>query len=93
VTAENGDEALGIFNTAEGFDLLLTDVVMPGELQGPTLAEALQMKDPKLSCILLSGYAANAQVPESESVFSHIRLSKPVLRKDLLKSVALALQN
>jgi CheY-like chemotaxis protein len=93
VTAENGDEALGIFKACEEFDLLLTDVMMPGKIQGPALAEELQMIEPKLPCILLSGYAVNALVPESERVYSYVRLSKPVLRKDLLKAVAQALQS
>ncbi|WP_321846760.1 response regulator [Paraburkholderia bannensis] len=39
------------------FDLVLSDIHMPGEMNGIDLAEALQARDPALPVILVTGYA------------------------------------
>tara|TARA_R110002074_G_scaffold1107_1_gene6574 strand:- start:7907 stop:9856 length:1950 start_codon:yes stop_codon:yes gene_type:complete len=92
-TATNGDEALDMFNANSGFDLLLTDVVMPGKLQGPALAKAIRLIDPGLPCIFLSGYASEATVHGNGLKPSDIRLMKPVSRVDLLSAVSKALNS
>ena len=92
-TATNGDEALDMFNANPGFDLLLTDVVMPGKLQGPALAKAIRLIDPGLPCIFLSGYASEATVHGNGLKPSDIRLMKPVSRVDLLSAVSKALNS
>ncbi|WP_237064333.1 PAS domain-containing hybrid sensor histidine kinase/response regulator [Loktanella sp. M215] len=90
-TATSGDEALNVFKTSGSFDLLLTDVVMPGELLGPALAKAARQIDPDLPCIFLSGYASEATVHGNGLRPSDIRLMKPVSRTDLLNAVAKAI--
>jgi PAS domain S-box-containing protein len=91
VTAINGDSALKIFKSDANFDLLLTDVVMPGELQGPALAKAIRAINPDLPCIFVSGYASEATVHGNGLRPSDIRLMKPVGRDDLLRAVSNAL--
>ena len=60
VTAANGVEALEIADTDdEGFDLLVTDVVMPG-MGGVPLASALIERHPGLPVLFMSGYTADA---------------------------------
>ena len=55
--AGNGIEALKIWKTnAPQFDLLLTDMVMPGGLNGGQLAERLRADRPKLKVVFMSGY-------------------------------------
>ena len=54
VTAAGGAEALTIA-TAEHFDLLLTDVVMP-KMSGPELARTLRTRFAGLPVIYMSGY-------------------------------------
>jgi CheY-like chemotaxis protein len=61
-TASSGDLALNAFKDGGKFDLLITDVVMPGRLQGPGLARAIREIQPEIPCIFLSGYAAEATV-------------------------------
>jgi two-component system, cell cycle sensor histidine kinase and response regulator CckA len=56
VEAENGEEALRLFDADRGnIDLLLTDVVMPG-LGGREVAEALRALNSDLKVLFQSGY-------------------------------------
>ena len=56
----------------EDFDLVVSDIVMPGGMNGIELAEELRHRNPGLPIVLVSGYAASASAaPE------HL----PVLRK------------
>ena len=55
--AGSGTEALGLLDLAGPFDLLLTDVVMPG-MSGPELAAAATAAHDGLRVQLMSGYAA-----------------------------------
>ena len=56
MSAANGEAALEIAARHSGiFDLLLTDVVMPG-MNGRVLAEQLSMHQPGLKVLFMSGY-------------------------------------
>lgn len=89
--ATNGDEALEIFRSEDRFDLLFTDIVMPGNLQGPALAKVIRSMSPEVPCIFMTGYASKASVRGNELRSSDIRLTKPVGRKEILNAVAKAL--
>ncbi|MEO9895573.1 MAG: response regulator, partial [Paracoccaceae bacterium] len=77
----------------EHIDLLITDVVMPGTLQGPALAKEIRSINPDLPCIFLSGYASEATVHGNGLKPSDIRLMKPVSRDDLLNAVLQAMSS
>ena len=89
--AKSGDEALRIFKANPGFDLLLTDIVMPGKLQGPALAKELRGIEPSLPVVFMSGYASEATVHGNGLRPEDVRLMKPVRRADLIAAVANAL--
>jgi signal transduction histidine kinase/CheY-like chemotaxis protein len=91
LTAKTGDEALGTFTSANRIDLLLTDVVMPGTLQGPALITAIRQIWPELPCIILSGYASDLSTGGNTIRSSDIHLVKPVSRSALLEAVATTL--
>jgi CheY-like chemotaxis protein len=56
LSAESGEEALQVATRHKGaFDLLLTDVVMPG-MNGRVLAEQLAPRQPGLKVLYMSGY-------------------------------------
>lgn len=56
--ASDGREALNIWKTnAPQIDLLLTDMIMPGGLNGRELADQLREERPGLKVILMSGYS------------------------------------
>ena len=55
--AINGREALSIFAEDPTFDLVFTDLVMPGGLSGYQLCEKLRELDPETRVLVTSGYA------------------------------------
>jgi signal transduction histidine kinase/CheY-like chemotaxis protein len=60
--AENGQDALRLFEASrEKIDLLMTDVVMP-DLSGREVAEALRAQDPGLKVLFQSGYTDDTVV-------------------------------
>lgn len=93
VTAESGDEAFRIFRDDNQFDLVATDIVMPGELQGPSLAREIRSLRPDIRFIFLSGYASEATVHGTGLRPEDIRLMKPVSRINLLNAVQSALSD
>jgi PAS domain S-box-containing protein len=60
VVASNGPEALAQLRENIPCDLLFTDVIMPGGLTGPRLAEAAHVLRPGLPVLYTSGYTENA---------------------------------
>lgn len=89
--AASGDEARRVFEAERGIDMLLTDIVMPGELQGTTLAKSLRGMRPDLPVVFMSGYASEAAVHGNGLLPQDIRLMKPIRREDLLRAVDKAL--
>ncbi|MGJ8556865.1 MAG: ATP-binding protein, partial [Sulfitobacter geojensis] len=92
LTAKTGSAALETFKSSRQVDLLLTDVVMPGRLQGGSLIKAIRQIEPDLPCIILSGYAADLTSGDNSLKSTDIRLVKPVSRTALLDAVATALE-
>ena len=88
--AASGDEALAILEDCAGrFDLLLSDVVMPGRLCGVSLATLARARWPQLRVLLVSGFAATAALESGPLAFP--LLQKPFRKKELALSVRLAL--
>ena len=69
------------------FDLLVTDVVMPGALQGPMLATEIRKSVPDLPVVFLSGYASEATVHGNNVRPEDPRLIKPVPRAELIETI------
>ncbi len=90
--APSGDAALEIWKSTDDFDLLITDIVMPGTLQGTHLAKELRALRTDLPVVFLSGYANEAMVHGNGLRSEDIRLMKPVRRADLLAAVETALE-
>ncbi|MGM9512888.1 ATP-binding protein [Roseateles sp. DB2] len=53
----DADEALRRFGTGAGIDVVLSDVMMPGRMDGLTLVKALRALRPELPAVLISGYS------------------------------------
>jgi CheY-like chemotaxis protein len=87
VEAANAPTALGLLRGSEVFDLLFTDVVMPGGMSGKQLAdEALKIR-PALKVLYTSGYTENAIVHHGRLDPGVTLLPKPYRRKELADKV------
>lgn len=91
ISANSGDAALELFERSGPIDLLLTDLVMPGRLQGPNLAKELRLIQPSLPAIFMSGFANEATVHGNGLRPEDIRVMKPISRATLIKSIEKAL--
>jgi CheY-like chemotaxis protein len=80
VGAESDDLAFELYQSSKPFDLLLTDIVMPGELQRPTLARKLRAMRPTLPVVFMTGYAREAAMHGNGLREEDIRLMRPVSR-------------
>ncbi|RAM65565.1 histidine kinase [Herbaspirillum rubrisubalbicans] len=58
--AEDGPAALRILQSAAQIDLLITDVGLPGGLNGRQVADAARTARPELQVLFITGYAENA---------------------------------
>ncbi len=85
--AANGDQALDIFRSQLDFDLLLTDISMPGKLNGIALAAQTRTIRPDLPVVFLSGYAGHNCAPDDGMSPNDIRLTKPARKKDLIQAI------
>jgi PAS domain S-box-containing protein len=87
VVAANADEALAIVRQGTAFDLLFTDIVMPGTMNGRQLAETLMAGRPSLRVLFTSGYSDGA-LPLQGRVGQGIPLlTKPYRRAELARLV------
>ena len=57
--ARDGDEARALLNDPDTFDVLFTDVRMPGTLDGIDLVLLVRRRHPTIPVLVVSGYAAN----------------------------------
>ena len=65
--------------------VIVTDVVMPGEFQGPDLAREINELLPEVPVVFISGYPTGFGFEHEKSFSDHALISKPV-RKELLIS-------
>ena len=81
--AENGGAALALLDGESEFDLLLTDVVMPGRLDGFGLALEFTARRPHCKVLLTSGFPG-ARIGELSELKVNLRLlDKPYRKREL----------
>ena len=90
VSVGGPEEALRIAVQQEPFDLLITDVVMPG-FDGPVLAERLMADNRVKRVLYTSGYAEQPALREQIERGAVSFLSKPFTPDELLGAVRLIL--
>ena len=83
VTASNGPDALELLRKSVPCDLLFTDVIMPGGMTGPQLAEAARALRPGLPVLYTSGYTENAIVHHGRVDAGINLLHKPYRKREL----------
>jgi CheY-like chemotaxis protein len=91
IAASDGRAAMAIVERGEPFDLLFTDVVMPGGLSGRNLADAIAKLRPGMKVLYTSGYTDNAVVHHGRLDEGVLLLTKPYRKPQLAKMVRQAL--
>ena len=89
--AASAAEALEVIDSRWAFDLLFTDVVMPGGMNGKQLADAALLRQPGLKVLFTSGYTEDAIVHQGRLDPGVNLLSKPYRRADLVAKIRLVL--
>jgi PAS domain S-box-containing protein len=81
--ASSGAAALDILDEGEAVDLLFTDIVMPGGLNGRQLADEAVRRRPGLKVLFTTGYTRNAIVHQGRLDPGVQMISKPFSFDDL----------
>ena len=91
LAAGNAAEALVIIDGPERIDLLFTDVIIPGGMNGRQLAIEAQTRRPGLKVLYTSGYTENAIVHHGRLDAGVLLLPKPYVSSDLARMIRTAL--
>jgi PAS domain S-box-containing protein len=91
IAVSDGYGALAQLESSEPFDLLFTDVVMPGGMTGRQLADEVVRRRPGTKVLYTSGYTENALVHHGRFDQGVRLLSKPYRKSALARMVRLAL--
>ena len=91
--ANSGDDGLAVFESdPDRIDAIVSDVVMPGRLQGPEMVLRIRALRPAVPVIYVSGYPHEANVHGNGIRRTDITLTKPVSRDALRAAVVRALR-
>ena len=91
LAAENAAVALAYLASDTSFDLLFTDIIMPGGMNGRELAEAITRQRPGVSVLYTSGYTENAIVHHGRLDSGVLLLAKPYRKSELARMMRMAL--
>ena len=88
--ASNADDAVRKLNATSDINLVITDIDMPGSMDGIGLAQLISGRWPPIRLIVISGKLRPAQkdLPASAQFFS-----KPYQEQHLLKAIKTATEN
>ncbi|GIZ53725.1 histidine kinase famiy protein [Noviherbaspirillum aridicola] len=86
LTARSGEEALDLLERDGPVELLLTDVIMPGGMNGLALVEHARRRLPGLPVLLMTGYMDDLAQEESRMSAMDV-LAKPFRRAELEEKI------
>jgi len=87
VEAWNGDEAARLLDSPDRFDVLFTDVRMPGTLDGIDVAMHARRRDPMISVLVVSGYTGQLMSRLGVLAPPATFISKPYNMKEIVDTV------
>jgi len=85
--AEDGPSGLKILESDARIDLLITDVGLPGGMNGRQVADAARVVRPDLKVLFVTGYAENAAVGNGHLEAGMDVLTKPFVMADLADKI------
>ncbi|WP_342712953.1 ATP-binding protein [Bradyrhizobium sp. B124] len=92
LSANNGGEALAVLDSGAPVDLLFTDVIMPGAMNGRELATEAERRRPGLRVLFTSGYTDDAIDQDGKLEQGILFLAKPYSRAQLARMLRVALR-
>jgi len=92
LAASNAAEGLAIIDSPARIDLLFTDVIIPGGMNGRQLAIEAGRRRPGLKVLYTSGYTENAIVHHGRLDADVLLLAKPYVSADLARMIRTAIE-
>jgi signal transduction histidine kinase/ActR/RegA family two-component response regulator len=89
--AVNATEALVVIDSPQKIDLLFTDMIMPGSMNGRQLADAALQRRTSLKVLFTSGYSNEAIIHHGHLDVGVLLLAKPYRKSDLAHMIRAAL--
>ncbi len=87
VEAQHGDEARALLDDPDSFDVLFTDVRMPGTLDGIDVALHARRRHPAIPVLVVSGYAAHLVKRLGSLDPAAVFMSKPYSLSEVLDAL------
>lgn len=91
LSAKDAKDALELIDGGANFDLLFTDVIMPGGMNGRELADQAAKRRPSLKVLFTSGYTENAIIHHGRLDAGVLLLTKPYRKSNLARMLRQAL--
>jgi signal transduction histidine kinase len=91
LAAVNAGEAMVVIDGPQKVDLLLTDMIMPGSMNGRQLADAALQRRASLKVLFTSGYSNEAIIHHGHLDAGVLLLAKPYRKSDLAQMIRAAL--
>ncbi len=91
LSATNAAEALVLIDSDAHIDLLFTDIVIPGSMNGRQLADEACKRRPEMKVLFTSGYTENAIVHHGRLDPGVLLLAKPYRKQQLAQMIRAAL--
>jgi PAS domain S-box-containing protein len=82
IEAENADQALSMVQQIPDIAIVVSDILMPGTLNGQQLARRIQQEHPHMQIVLMSGYNEEKSGDNSLPI-----LAKPFVRQELARAL------
>jgi len=88
ITASSGEQALECLQEHPEIQMLFSDVVMPGRLNGYQLAEQACARYPSLSILLTSGFTSKSAISNGQERFKAHLLNKPYAQAEMAHRIS-----
>ena len=86
-----GREALERLEAGLAFDILVTDVILPGGMSGPMIAAEVRKRRAGIKVLYISGYTGDAMQTDGRMAPDAVFLGKPFRQEDLARKLREAL--
>jgi CheY-like chemotaxis protein len=90
-SAGQGREALERIETGAPFDILVTDVILPGGMSGPMIAAEVRKRRAGIKVLYISGYTGDAMQRDGKVAPDSVFLAKPFRAEELARKLREAL--